>query len=124
MRVERPDPAEVGSDRLVSEARRYLGTNPTGWRRLWCGKFMELIVERIGGAVPIHPALARNWATLPRTSPRVGAIAVLTRGKGGHVGVCVGNCGSSRPVILSGNHNRRVSIGVYHSSRIIAWVKA
>jgi hypothetical protein len=34
------------SSSLVSEARRYLGTNPTSRRSLWCGAFMDMVLRR------------------------------------------------------------------------------
>src|SRR5476649_714574 len=38
------------SDSLVSEARRYLGTNPTGRGRQWCGAFLDLVLKKTGHA--------------------------------------------------------------------------
>ena len=38
------------NDALVSEARKYIGTNPTGRGRLWCGAFMDLVLKRTGHA--------------------------------------------------------------------------
>ncbi|MFI4960581.1 MAG: TIGR02594 family protein, partial [Hyphomicrobiales bacterium] len=40
----------VTSDALVSEARKYIGTNPTGRGSLWCGAFMDLVLKRTGHA--------------------------------------------------------------------------
>ena len=31
---------------LVAEARKYIGTNPTGRRSLWCGAFMDMVLRR------------------------------------------------------------------------------
>ena len=33
---------------LVAEARKYIGTNPTGRRSLWCGAFMDFVLKRTG----------------------------------------------------------------------------
>ena len=37
-----------GSSELVSEARHYLGGNPTGRGSLWCARFMNLVLQRTG----------------------------------------------------------------------------
>ena len=113
-------PQAVSSDRLVNEASRYMGGNPTGWARVWCGKFAELVVRAVGGKIPPNPAVARSWASLPRTSPRIGAIAVMPH----HVGFVSGFDGRGNPIIVSGNHGHRVGVGVYSRSRIIAYVSA
>src|SRR5215470_11881937 len=36
------------SNALVVEARKYLGTNPTGRGSLWCGAFMDMVLKRTG----------------------------------------------------------------------------
>lgn len=103
---------------LLASAARYLGGNPTGWARVWCGRFMRMIVGRDPGP---RYNLARNWAHYGKPSRRrPGAIAVMR----GHVGVVAGNggrCGPGRVYILSGNHGRRVGYGCYATSRIIAY---
>jgi uncharacterized protein (TIGR02594 family) len=110
-----------GTSELIARARRYLGTNPTGWRHVWCGRFMAMIAPRAASQID-NPNLARNWARLPHTSARVGAIAVLTRRGGGHVGVVAGFRGGN-PILISGNHGHRVGIGVYPARRVIAYVR-
>ena len=37
-----------GGSGLVAQARRYLGTNPTGMSALWCARFMNMVLERTG----------------------------------------------------------------------------
>jgi uncharacterized protein (TIGR02594 family) len=111
-----------GANALVQEARRYIGTNPTGRARLWCGAFMDLVLRRTG-----HPGggnLAANYAHYGHriAGPRVGAIAVMRRKGGGHVGVVSAVEPNGNPVIISGNHNRRVEESVYPRSRIYAYV--
>ena len=67
---------------------------------------------------------AKSYLALPRTNASVGAIAVMSRGKrGGHVGVVTGFDPSGNPIIVSGNHGRRVGESVYPASRIIAYVQ-
>src|SRR5262245_46481757 len=38
-----------GLSDLATRAGRYLGGNPTGWARVWCGVFMRMIVPRDPG---------------------------------------------------------------------------
>ncbi len=113
-----------GWPKLVEEARKYLGTNPTARKKLWCATFMNLILAKSGYA-GTHSDAAKSFAYYGRriSEPQVGAIAVLTRGKrGGHVGVVSGVDSHGNPVIISGNHNRRVGEAIYPRSRVIAYV--
>jgi uncharacterized protein (TIGR02594 family) len=109
---------------LVSEARRYIGGNPTGRRALWCGHFMNLVLERSGHRAS-SSNMARSFASYGTriSGPQVGAIAVMSRGKGGgHVGVVSGVDANGNPIIISGNHGRRVAETVYPRGRIYAYV--
>jgi uncharacterized protein (TIGR02594 family) len=109
---------------LVSEARKYMGTNPTDRKRLWCATFMNMVLAKAGYRGTNSDA-AKSFAQYGRriSEPRVGAIAVLTRGKrGGHVGVVSGIDAGGNPIIISGNHNKRVGESVYPRSRVIAYV--
>jgi uncharacterized protein (TIGR02594 family) len=111
------------SSSVVAEARRHLGTNPTKRRSLWCGAFMDMVLKRTGhrGGGNLARAYA-NYGTRV-SGPRVGAIAVMTRGKrGGHVGVVSGIDSSGNPIVVSGNHNNTVAETVYPRSRVIAYV--
>jgi uncharacterized protein (TIGR02594 family) len=109
---------------LVSEARKYMGTNPTDKTRLWCATFMNMVLAKTGYKGTNSDA-AKSFAQYGRriSEPKVGAIAVLTRGKkGGHVGVVSGVDANGNPIIISGNHNKRVGESVYPRSRVIAYV--
>ncbi len=109
---------------LVSEARKYMGTNPTARRKLWCATFMNMVLAKAGYAGTNSDA-AKSFAYYGRriSEPRVGAIAVLSRGRrGGHVGVVSGVDSHGNPIIISGNHNHRVGEGVYPRARVIAYV--
>ena len=114
-----------GYSSLVARARGYVGTNPTGWSSLWCGRFMAMIAPQ--AAARIHnPNMAREWANAGRriSGPQVGAIAVMTRGKtGGHVGVVTGVDADGDPIIISGNAGgNRVQEFAYPRSRVYAYV--
>lgn len=111
-----------GGGSLVAEARKYLGTNPTGRSSLWCGAFMDLVLKRTGHSGGGN--LAKAYASYGRrvSGPQVGAIAVMRRKGGGHVGVVSGVDANGNPIIVSGNHNRTVAEAVYPASRITAYV--
>ena len=112
------------SPSLVSEARKYMGTNPTARKKLWCATFMNMVLAK-AGYTGTNSDAAKSFAYYGRriSEPRVGAIAVLTRGRrGGHVGVVSGIDSTGNPIIISGNHNKRVGEAVYSRARVIAYV--
>ncbi len=115
--------AAVGSSDVVSEARRYIGGNPTGRGSLWCAAFMNLVLQRTGHRVT-GSNMARSFASYGQrvTGPQVGAIAVMSRRGGGHVGVVSGLDAKGNVIVISGNHGHRVAESVYPRSRIYAYV--
>jgi uncharacterized protein (TIGR02594 family) len=120
-----PVPASTvyGSSSVVSEARRYLGGNPTGMSRAWCAAFMNMVLNRTGHKTS-GSNLARSFASYGRrvSGPQIGAIAVMSRRGGGHVGVVSGIDAKGNPIVISGNHGRRVAESVYSRGRIYAYV--
>ena len=112
----------VTSDALVSEARKYIGTNPTGRGSLWCGAFLDMVLKRTGHAGGGNLASGYAHYGTRVSGPQVGAIAVMGRGGGGHVGVVSGIDANGNPIIVSGNHNHTVAESVYPRSRIAAYV--
>jgi uncharacterized protein (TIGR02594 family) len=91
---------------------------------LWCARFMNMVLEKSGrrGTGSNMANSFANYGTRV-SGPRVGAIAVMSRGKrGGHVGIVSGIDASGNPIIISGNHNRRVAESVYPRGRIYAYV--
>lgn len=110
------------SSSLVNEARKYLGTNPTGRRSLWCGAFMDMVLKRTGYRGGGNLALGYAKYGHRVSGPQVGAIAVITRRGGGHVGVVSGIDPNGNPIIVSGNHNNTVAEAVYPRSRVITYV--
>src|SRR4029079_14251939 len=67
-------------------------------------------------------AQSRPWAAARGGRPHVGAIAVMGRRGGGHVGVVSGVDPNGNPIVVSGNHNRTVAESVYPAGRISAYV--
>src|SRR5262245_50360954 len=110
------------SNALVTEARKYIGTNPTGRGSLWCGAFMDLVLKRTGHAGGGNLAKAYASYGTRVSGPQVGAIAVMGRRGGGHVGVVSGVDPNGNPIIVSGNHNRTVAESVYPAGHISAYV--
>jgi len=112
-----------GGSAVVAEARRWIGTNPTGWNHVWCGKFMNFVLERTGRR-GTGSNLAMSFAHYGSrvSGPQVGAIAVMGRRGGGHVGVVSGIDSSGNPIIISGNFRNRVAEVAYPRSRILAYV--
>lgn len=113
-----------GGSNLVSEARRYIGGNPTGRSRLWCARFMNMVLQRTGHrgtGSDMASSFARYGQRI--SGPQVGAIAVMSRGRrGGHVGIVSGIDAKGNPIVISGNHGRRVAESVYSRGRIYAYV--
>ncbi len=108
---------------IVAEARRFIGGNPTGRSRLWCARFMNMVLRRTGHR-GTGSDMARSFASYGHrvSGPRVGAIAVMGRRGGGHVGVVSGIDSRGNPIVVSGNHGHRVAESVYPRSRIYAYV--
>lgn len=113
---------------LVAQARADIGKTAhqiAGLTRttLWCAEYMNQKLRQIGYR-GTNSNLARSFASYGRrVAPQVGAIAVMSRGRrGGHVGVVSGFDARGNPIIISGNHNRRVAESVYPRSRVYAYV--
>lgn len=108
---------------VVAEARRWIGGNPTGLSSLWCARFMNFVLKRVGRH-GTGSDMARSFATYGRrlSGPQVGAIAVMARRGGGHVGVVSGFDRNGNPRVISGNHGHHVAESVYSKGRIYAYV--
>ena len=112
-----------GSSGIVATARRYLGGNPTGRSSLWCARFMNIVLQQTG-----HRGTGSDMASSfakygTRVSgPQVGAIAVMGRRGGGHVGIITGVDAKGNPIMISGNSGRRVREAPVSRGRIYAYV--
>lgn len=112
-----------GSSSLVSEARQYIGGNPTGRGSLWCARFMNMVLQHAG----YHGTgsdMARSFAGYGQriSGPQVGAIAVMGRRGGGHVGIVSGIDAEGNPILVSGNNGNRVREAPVSRGRIYAYV--
>jgi uncharacterized protein (TIGR02594 family) len=101
---------------VVEQARKYIGTNPTGRSSLWCGAFMDMVLKQTGHAGGGNLAWGYSHYGTRVDGPQVGAIAVMH----GHVGVVSGVDANGNPIIVSGNHNHTVAEAVYPRGRIAA----
>jgi uncharacterized protein (TIGR02594 family) len=112
-----------GSSNVVAEARRYLGGNPTGRGSLWCARFMNMVLQR-SGYRGTGSDLARSFASYGQriSGPQIGAIAVMGRRGGGHVGVVSGIDAGGNPIVVSGNNGNRVREAPISRGRIYAYV--
>jgi uncharacterized protein (TIGR02594 family) len=112
-----------GSSSLVSEARRYLGGNPTGRGSLWCARFMNMVLQHEGyrgTGSDMASSFARYGQRV--SGPQVGAIAVMARRGGGHVGIITGIDAQGNPIMISGNNGNRVREAPVSRGRIYAYV--
>jgi uncharacterized protein (TIGR02594 family) len=116
-------PMSGGGSSLVMEARHYLGGNPTGRGSLWCARFMNMVLQHTG-----HQGTGSDMANSfshygHRVSgPQVGAIAVMGRRGGGHVGIITGIDAHGNPIMISGNNGNRVREAPISRGRIYAYV--
>ena len=112
-----------GSSNVVAEARRYLGGNPTGRASLWCARFMNMVLQH-SGYRGTGSDLARSFASYGQrvSGPQVGAIAVMARRGGGHVGIVSGIDAGGNPILVSGNNGNRVREAPISRGRIYAYV--
>ena len=115
--------ANFGSSNVVAEARRYIGGNPTGRSSLWCARFMNMVLQR-SGHHGTGSDMARSFASYGQrvSGPQIGAIAVMGRRGGGHVGVVSGIDASGNPILVSGNNRNRVVEAPISRGRVYAYV--
>ena len=116
--------AGFSSSNVVSEARRYIGGNPTGRGSLWCARFMNMVLQH-SGYRGTGSDMANSFSHYGQrvSGPQVGAIAVMGRGRGGgHVGIITGIDAKGNPIMISGNNGNRVREAPISRGRIYAYV--
>ena len=89
----------------------------------WCAAFLGSCLQRAGIA-STRSLLARSYLDWgePAPSPRIGAIAVLSRGNDpalGHVGFVVGSTPADI-ILLGGNQGDAVTVEVFSRARLLA----
>jgi len=109
---------------IVIASAAHAEGRPRGCPALWCGCWARLQA----GIKDASFNLAKHWLVLRHVAERgdapvIGSWAVMGRRGGGHVGKVIGVDANGNPIVKSGNHNRRVGVGVYPRSRIIAYVE-
>jgi uncharacterized protein (TIGR02594 family) len=84
---------------------------------------MNLVLQRSGYKGTGSDA-ARSFANYGQRipGPQVGAIAVMSRRGGGHVGIITGIDASGNPIMISGNNGNRVREAPISRGRIYAYV--
>ena len=108
---------------IVAEARRYLGGNPTGRGSLWCARFMNMVLQH-SGYRGTGSDMANSFAHYGQrvSGPQVGAIAVMGRRGGSHVGIITGIDAAGNPIMISGNNGNRVREAPVSRGRISTYV--
>ncbi|HWP24772.1 MAG TPA: TIGR02594 family protein [Xanthobacteraceae bacterium] len=117
-----------GETNPLLEALRWKGANAAQVgvpAELWCADFMNFILRQTGEKGTGSRA-ARSFLKYgkPLDGPRVGAIVVFTRGKSeltGHVGIVRGTDGDGNPIVISGNHGKKVAESVYPKHRVLGY---
>lgn len=104
---------------LIGRASRYLGANARQLGlppRLWCADFMNMLV---GGTDRRAASYLRRGRPAPYGCTN--CVAVTGRRGGGHVGIVKGYDNRGNPILISGNHSRKVGVGTYARSRVLAY---
>ena len=115
--------AGTGGSPWLKHAMRDVGTNPTGWKRQWCAKSMNMWLQKSGKrGCGGNSAISCLQAGKRLSAPKVGAIAVMKN----HVGIVKAVNGGS-VTLVSGNHagkpgNRTVGVSNYSKGRIVGYV--
>jgi uncharacterized protein (TIGR02594 family) len=86
----------------------------------WCGLGMGYVALQAGWEIPSNPLWARSWLTWgnPAKVPMLGDVLVFSRGKGGHVGVYVGEDATAFHV-LGANQDDAVKVKRIAKSRLL-----
>src|SRR5262249_33230368 len=107
----------------LDDAMQDVGTNPTGWKRQWCARSVNLWLQKSGRrGCAGNTAISCLSAGRKLSDPQVGALAVMQH----HVGI-VKEVHENSVTLVSGNHsgmagNRRVGVGKNARCRVVAYV--
>ena len=112
----------ASNERIVAFFREVGHASVTSDEVAWCAAFLGACLERSGFA-STRSLLARSyleWGTALE-APRLGAVAVLSRGSDsgqGHVGFIVGARGNEL-ILLGGNQDNAVTVQAFDASRLL-----
>lgn len=86
----------------------------------WCGLWMAYVALQSGWEPPLNPLWARNWVAwgTGQKSGALGDVLVFARGKGGHVGMYVGEDAQAFHV-LGGNQSDQVMVKRIAKNRLL-----
>lgn len=104
---------------LSNQASVYMGATAAQLglpNRLWCADFMNMLV---GGTD--RRAISYASRGRPASYGCIDCIVVTKRRGGYHVGIIKGYDSKGNLIVISGNHNRRVAVGYYSPSRVVAF---
>lgn len=89
----------------------------------WCGVFVDNCLRTARLPVPKNSFRALAYLDLPvrLNVPAYGAIGVLERKGGGHVGIVVGKDKWGNIMLLGGNQNNQVSIAPFPPSAFLGF---
>lgn len=113
----------AGASPWLMHALNDIGTNPTGWKRLWCAKSLNMWLEQSGKrGCGGNTAVSCLNAGRKLSGPQVGAIAVMKH----HVGI-VKEVHGAHVTLVSGNNSgrsgaRKVGVSKYAKGRVMAYV--
>ncbi len=128
----------------ITEARRHLGVREIPgagdspaiqrWLRTmrawwsddatpWCGVFVAYCLRECRCEPPRAWYRARSYLDWGHTMPvpGVGAVAILERAGGGHVGFVVGRTATNRIVLLGGNQSDAVTVASFARARVLGY---
>ena len=120
----RHNPIIIG---MLKDMGRYSNEAKAWWledETPWCGLFVGWILGECGRYVVKEWYRAKAWADSNMTklsAPAYGAIAVMDRAGGGHVGIVVGKDAAGNIMLLSGNVSDMVKIAPFAANRITGY---
>lgn len=104
--------------------KKYSGWNYSVKSTPWCAAFVNAILGEAGYKTT-GSFMARSFLAYGKkvTNPKMGDIAVFSRGKppSGHVAFYMRNYDANNIVVLGGNQNDEVCLKVYSKSRLLGY---
>lgn len=120
----RHNPIIIG---MLDDMGRFGNESRAWWREdetPWCGLFVGWIMGMSDRFVVKEWYRAKEWASSHLTkldAPAYGAIAVMDRSGGGHVGFVVGKDAKGNVMLIGGNQGDAVSIKPFARARITGY---